>query len=118
MGKLDPGYFVEGGDSLGDRRRQATHLVPEADGALERLKYSVAQDLGLSEQADEDSYAEALDRWKYEVAEELGLDRKIQEKSWANMTSRECGRIGGQMGGRIGGQMVRRMVKYAERNLK
>lgn len=39
----------------------------------------------------------ALDRLKYEVAEDLGLDDDIQEKGWANMTTRQVGQIGGNM---------------------
>lgn len=39
----------------------------------------------------------ALDRLKYEVAEDLGLDDDIRERGWENMTTREVGHIGGQM---------------------
>ncbi|MBO8127337.1 MAG: alpha/beta-type small acid-soluble spore protein [Firmicutes bacterium] len=39
----------------------------------------------------------ALDKFKYEVADELGLTGKIQEKGWENMTTREVGKIGGHM---------------------
>lgn len=52
---------------------------------------------------------EALDRFKYEVARELGLDDDIERKGWANMTTRDVGKIGGNM--------VRRMVEFAERNM-
>lgn len=55
-----------------------------------------------------------LDEFKYEVANELGLTSKIQSVGWENMTSRECGRIGGQ----IGGSMVRTMIRRAEEALK
>ncbi len=51
----------------------------------------------------------ALDRLKYEVAEDLGLDDDIEEKGWANMTTRQVGKIGGNM--------VRRLLKRAERDL-
>lgn len=54
-----------------------------------------------------------LDRFKYEVAEELGLTGKIRERGWADMPSRDCGAVGG----RIGGNMVRVMVRYAEQAL-
>ncbi|MGI6364454.1 MAG: small, acid-soluble spore protein, alpha/beta type [Bacillota bacterium] len=54
-----------------------------------------------------------LDRFKYEIAEELGLKEKIDSQGWANMTSRECGRIGG----RIGGNMVKVMIRHAEQML-
>ena len=55
-----------------------------------------------------------LDQFKYEVADELGLTQKIQTKGWANMTSRECGHVGG----RIGGSMVKTMIRRAEESLK
>lgn len=39
----------------------------------------------------------ALDRFKWEIAEELGLSDKVHEVGWENMTTREVGHIGGQM---------------------
>ncbi|WP_018132367.1 alpha/beta-type small acid-soluble spore protein [Effusibacillus pohliae] len=48
----------------------------------------------------------ALDHLKYEVASELGLDDDIQERGWENMTTREVGKIGGNM--------VRKMIRFAE----
>lgn len=53
---------------------------------------------------------EAMERFKYEVAQELGLRDEIERRGWENMTTREVGRIGGQM--------VRRMVGFAERNME
>lgn len=55
-----------------------------------------------------------LDSFKWEVAEELGLKEKIQSQGWENMTSRECGHVGG----RIGGSMVKAMIRRAEESLK
>lgn len=55
-----------------------------------------------------------LDEFRNEVAEELGLTSKIQTQGWANMTSRECGHVGG----RIGGSMVKTMIRRAEEALK
>lgn len=52
----------------------------------------------------------ALDKFKHEVAAELGLEDDIQSRGWANMTSRECGLVGGNM--------VRRMIEYAENSLQ
>jgi hypothetical protein len=52
----------------------------------------------------------ALDKFKHEVATELGLEDDIQTKGWANMTSRECGLVGGNM--------VRQMIGYAENALQ
>lgn len=49
----------------------------------------------------------ALDNMKYEIASELGLPVKQgSEDYWGNLSSRDCGAVGGQM--------LRRMVKYAE----
>lgn len=52
---------------------------------------------------------DALDRFKYEVAEELGLRDEIERRGWGEMTTRQVGKIGGNM--------VRKMVRYAERGL-
>ncbi len=35
------------------------------------------------------------ERIKYEIAEELGLLEKVLEGDWKNLTSREAGKIGG-----------------------
>ncbi|ACX51747.1 MULTISPECIES: alpha/beta-type small acid-soluble spore protein [Ammonifex] len=66
---------------MGRRRKKA--LVPEAQPALERFKYEVAEDLGLAD--------------------------KIAREGWGEMTSRECGLVGGNM--------VKRMIEYAEEKL-
>jgi len=55
----------------------------------------------------------ALDRFKYELAEDYGLLDKIQRRGWPEMTSRECGVIGGK----IGGHMVRVLIRRAEQAL-
>ncbi len=52
----------------------------------------------------------ALDRLKYEVAEDLGLGDDIEERGWGNMTTREVGKIGGNM--------VKRLIRKAEQDLK
>lgn len=54
-----------------------------------------------------------LDQFKWEVADELGLSSKIKSQGWENMTSRECGHIGG----RIGGSMVKSMIRRAKDSL-
>jgi len=51
----------------------------------------------------------ALDRFKYEVANELGLINKVNTRGWGEMTTREVGKIGGNM--------VKKMVKMAEENM-
>ncbi|MBX6378719.1 MAG: alpha/beta-type small acid-soluble spore protein [Clostridia bacterium] len=38
-----------------------------------------------------------LDRLKYEVAEDLGLRDDVEQRGWGDMTTREVGHIGGQM---------------------
>lgn len=104
---------------MGRRRSHADHLVNGAEPALQRLKYEVAQEIGLLPETPNDGgYEDFLDEWKYEVADELGLRDKIADVGWGDMTTRECGKIGGRMGGRIGGQMVRRMVEFAEQNMR
>ena len=50
-----------------------------------------------------------LDKLKYEVAEELHLDDDIQNRGWENMTTREVGKIGGNM--------VKKMVEFAEEEM-
>jgi len=52
---------------------------------------------------------EALDRYKHEVAGDLGLEDDIRERGWENMTTREAGKVGGNM--------VRRMIERAERDM-
>jgi len=50
-----------------------------------------------------------LEHLKYEVAQELQLDDDINERGWENMTTREVGKIGGNM--------VKRMISMAENEL-
>ncbi len=52
---------------------------------------------------------DALDKFKFEVADELGLMDKIKKVDWGNMTTREVGKIGGNM--------VKKMVKMAEEKI-
>ncbi len=52
---------------------------------------------------------EELDRLKYEVADELGLRDDIEQRGWENMTTREVGKIGGNM--------VRKLVRRGEQDL-
>ena len=51
----------------------------------------------------------ALEKFKYETANELGLINKINAKGWEEMTTREVGKIGGNM--------VKKMIKIAEDNM-
>lgn len=50
-----------------------------------------------------------LDSLKEEVAEELHLDDDIKKRGFENMTTREVGKIGGNM--------VKKMIKYAEKQM-
>jgi small acid-soluble spore protein F (minor alpha/beta-type SASP) len=51
----------------------------------------------------------ALDALKQEVSRELGLDDEVRDRGWENMTTRQVGRIGGQM--------VRQLVRRGEEAL-
>lgn len=53
--------------------------------------------------------AQALDQFKYEVATELGINPEYKTGYWGNISSRECGAVGGHM--------VRRMIAAAEQSL-
>ena len=101
------------------RRRAGDLLVPGAQPGLDRLKMEVAQEIGMMPPgvASPRAYEDALDRQKWEVAAELGLAGRIQQVGWGEMTTRDCGAIGGRLGGRLGGQMVKRMIALAEQQL-
>lgn len=51
----------------------------------------------------------AMESLKYEVAHDLGLDDDIKERGYAEMTTREVGKIGGNM--------VKKMIEIAEDQL-
>jgi len=40
------------------------------------------------------------ERMKYEIAQELGLLERVREVGWAGLTAQETGRIGGLIGRR------------------
>lgn len=52
---------------------------------------------------------QALNQFKYEVANELGINPEYKTGYWGNISSRECGSVGGHM--------VRRMIAVAEQEL-
>lgn len=56
---------------------------------------------------------DALDRMRNEIANELAINVP-NDDYWGNVSSRDCGRVGG----RIGGPMVRKMIQMAEEQLK
>lgn len=97
-------------------------LIPQAENQIDNLKYEVTTELGLPQQiginqVNNNNYNQFLNNLKNEVSQELGLQNDITSRGWKEMTSRECGLIGGHMGGKIGGNMVRKMVKFAEESL-
>lgn len=56
---------------------------------------------------------DVLERFKYEVAQELGLSPEVADGYWGELPARDCGRVGGK----IGGTMVRVMIRQAEEAL-
>ena len=50
----------------------------------------------------------ALDKFKYEVASEVGVN--LKDGYNGDLTSKEAGKIGGQM--------VKKLIEQAERNMK
>lgn len=52
---------------------------------------------------------QAMDQFKYEMASELGINPEYKSGYWGNISSRECGAVGGHM--------VRRMIAEAEKSL-
>lgn len=53
--------------------------------------------------------AKAMERFKLEVAQELGLADKVATRGWGDMTTRECGMVGGMM--------VKKLIAMAEENI-
>ncbi|ADL12135.1 alpha/beta-type small acid-soluble spore protein [Acetohalobium arabaticum] len=52
---------------------------------------------------------EAMDKFKQEAAQELNVSDEYKSGYWGNMTSRECGAVGGQM--------VKKMIEEMENQL-
>ncbi|GAB6138355.1 small, acid-soluble spore protein, alpha/beta type [Halanaerobaculum tunisiense] len=52
---------------------------------------------------------QAMDKFKVEAAQELNVSNDYKSGYWGNMTSRECGAVGGQM--------VKKMIQEYEQNL-
>jgi len=40
---------------------------------------------------------QAMDQFKYEMASELGINPEYKSGYWGNISSRECGAVGGHM---------------------
>ncbi|AGB41819.1 small, acid-soluble spore protein, alpha/beta type [Halobacteroides halobius DSM 5150] len=51
----------------------------------------------------------AMDKFKVEAAQELNVSQDYKSGYWGNMTSRECGAVGGQM--------VKKMIAEYQNNL-
>jgi hypothetical protein len=51
----------------------------------------------------------AMDKFKLEAAQELNINDEYQSGYWGNLTSRECGSVGGQM--------VKKMIQDYENKL-
>lgn len=73
-------------------------LVPEARDGLDQLKAQLSQ-------------SQDPEEVKYEIAKEQQVP--LQKGYNGNLTSKEAGKVGGQ----IGGSMVRELVKMAQQNL-
>ncbi|WP_459838828.1 small, acid-soluble spore protein, alpha/beta type, partial [Halanaerobaculum tunisiense] len=52
---------------------------------------------------------QAMDKFKVEAAQELNVSDDYKSGYWGNMTSRECGAVGGQM--------VKKMIEDYENKL-
>ncbi|AGB41248.1 small, acid-soluble spore protein, alpha/beta type [Halobacteroides halobius DSM 5150] len=51
----------------------------------------------------------AMDKFKLEAAKELNVSQDYKSGYWGNMTSRECGAVGGQM--------VKKMIQEYQNNI-
>ncbi|KKM12533.1 spore protein alpha/beta [Clostridiales bacterium PH28_bin88] len=54
-----------------------------------------------------------LEEFKYEIAEDMGIGTQVREGYWGEVTSRDCGHVGGK----IGGNMVKVMIREVEKLL-
>jgi hypothetical protein len=52
---------------------------------------------------------QAMDKFKLEVAESLNISNDYKSGYWGNLTSRECGSVGGEM--------VKRMIQDYENKM-
>lgn len=82
---------------------------------LDQLKYEVSKELGYINSGPQE-YKQFLENAKFEVANELEIP--LSKGYNGEIKSRDAGRIGGRIGGKIGGNMVRKMIEFAENQLK
>jgi len=83
--------------------RKGKLLVPEARNAVDQLKLNVMKNEGI--------VAQKADGVKYEVAKGLGVP--LEQGYNGDLTSKQVGKVGGN----IGGKMVREMVRIAQERL-
>ncbi|ADY56569.1 small acid-soluble spore protein alpha/beta type [Syntrophobotulus glycolicus DSM 8271] len=84
------------------------------NNSLNQLKYEISKELGYIHSGPQE-YQGFLDRTKYEVANELGIT--LNQGYNGEISSRDAGRIGGNIGGKIGGNMVKKLIAYTESNM-
>lgn len=90
------------------RRRRNRLLVPEAREALDAIMQSTANHKNSAANGTNSQQTEVVGK----VAESLGIPY-AQNGDNGNLTTRQAGRIGGQ----IGGNMVQKLVAIAEEAL-
>jgi len=61
----------------------------------ERVKKAIKAKIKANKELTEDE--QMREKIKYEIAEELGLTEKVKECGWSGLTAEETGRIGGIM---------------------
>ncbi|WP_313804406.1 alpha/beta-type small acid-soluble spore protein [Cytobacillus sp.] len=87
-------------------RRKRRPLVPESREALDQLKNQVMKNKGYPINQDNP------DQVKYEVANEVGVP--LQKGYNGSLTSKEAGKVGGE----IGGNMVKELVRMAQEQMR
>lgn len=85
-------------------RHSAEYLSTNTEGDFQMARGSSTTNQRLVPQA-----YHALNQFKYEVATELNINPEYKTGYWGNISSRECGAVGGHM--------VRRMIAAAEQAL-
>ncbi|MGR9048906.1 small, acid-soluble spore protein, alpha/beta type [Halobacillus faecis] len=76
-------------------------LVPEARAGLDQMKAELLQ-------------SSSPDQTKYEVAEEQGIPLKRGNNG--DLSTRDAGKIGGQIGGRMVKELIRRAQQQMEKD--
>ena len=87
--------------------RGKTKVVPEAQQALDMLKYEIAAELGLPVGKS----SQQTIGFNAEFASELGMNptSSMKEDYWGNISSRDAGAVGGEI--------TRRLIQRAEEAL-